>query len=223
MSQMLLIKYLFRDINMRQIVYFMYPILYGMTVFSLFSGSWLFFTIASVCFFFSMDCVLVQVKDRILDISKFYAIPKPLNRLLLDYFLYRLKISFLFSFLPSFLIGIVLLSWLQPPSAVMSQGEEWYFYYGLSVAISWIFYMLVSTPLLVGSFRSKAIVEVYKAPSNLFYLSFLISQFIFMNIALPVQFSIIIALYIIILLVILATGYNLLFKLLRKELMFPQH
>lgn len=193
-----------------------------MVLFSLFSGSWLFFIITSVCFFFSMDCVSVQVKNRILDISKFYATPKPLNRLFFDYFLYRLKISFLFSFLPSFLIGIILLSWLPPPTDVISQGREWYFYYSLSVTISWFFYMLVSTPLLVGSFRSKAIVEVYKAPSNLFYLTFLISQFILMNIALPVQLSTIITLYIVILIVILAIGYYLLLKLLLKEIVFPQ-
>lgn len=82
--------------------------------------------------------------------------------------------------------------------------------------------MLVSTPLLMGSFRSKAIVEVYKAPSLLFILSYLMAQLIMMNIAFPVQFSTIIALYAVILIVILAIGYYFLFKLLPKEIMFPQ-
>ena len=223
MNRMLLVKHLFRDINKRQIVYFIYPILYAMTFFSLFSGSWLFFTIVSVCFFFSMDCVLVQVKNRILDISKFYATPKPLNLLFFDYFLYRLKISFLFSFLPSFLIGFFLLLLPPPPTAVISKSPELYFYYSLSVTISWIFYLLVSTPLLVSSFRSKAIVEVYKAPAILFYLSFMISQFMLLGITLPVQFSTIIALYIVIFLVILAIGYYFLFKLIPKEIIFSQH
>ena len=191
-----------------------------MTVLWLFSfNSWLFFTIVSVCFFFTMDCVLVQVKNRILDISKFYATPKPLKRLFLDYFLYRLKISFLFSFLPSFLIGIVLLSWLQPSSAVLSQGGELYFYYCLSVTISWFFYMLVSTPLLVGSFRSKAIVEVYKAPAWLFYSGFLITHLVKME--LPIPLSVIIIIYPIMLLSILSIGYYFLFNLVRQEKIFP--
>lgn len=220
MSKSLSIKHLFRDINMRQIVYFIYPIIYVMTVLWLFSfNSWLFFTIVSVCFFFSMDCVLVQVKNRILDISKFYATPKPLNLLFFDYFLYRLKISFLFSFLPSFLIGFFLLLLPPPPTAVISQGGELYFYYSLSITISWIFYMLVSTPLLVGGFRSKAIVEVYKAPSWLFYLGFLITPLV--NMELPVPLSVIIIIYPIILLSIISIGYYFLFNLVRQEKIFP--
>lgn len=214
---MLLIKHLFRDINMRQIVYFIYPIMYGMTVLSFICNSWLFSAVISISFFFCMDVVLIQAKNRVLDISKFYAIPKPLNRLFFDYFLYRLKISFLFSFLPSFIIGITLYSSLAENFPLMARNKDLYFF--LFITLSWLFYMLMSTPLLPVVFRSKPALEVYKAAGFLFYLGFLITQLV--NMKIPVPLSAIIVIYPIILLSIISIGYYFLINLVRQEKIFP--
>ena len=212
------IKHLLRDIDARQIVYFIYPVLYGIAVLSLVYNSWLFFIIVSVSFYFSMDAVLVQSKNRFLDISKFYFIAKPLDRLFLDYLFYRLKISFIFSYLPSFVIGIFFFSDIAPKLHFISEKEA-YLYYLLYATLSWIFYILISTPMLSASFRSKSAIEVFKAPGYLFYFSFLITQL--KSIKLPVSFSSIVALYVIILLIIIIIGYYFLFKFIREERIFP--
>lgn len=214
----LFIKHLFRDINARQIVYFLYPILYGITVLSLACNSWLFFGIISISFFFSMDAVLIQSKNRILDISKFYAIPKSISLVLFEYYSYRIKISFLFSYLPALLIGATFLSGMAPLE--LMSGVNGYFHYFLSCTLSWILYILMSTPLLPAGFRSKSVIEVFKAPGYLFYLGFLITQMAKLNV--PIPFSTILVVYTIMLIGIVCLGYYYVVKLMSQDKIFPE-
>lgn len=215
---MLAIKHLFRDISARMIVYAGYPVLFAVTVLALTFNSWIFFAIMSISFFFSMDAVLVQSKHRFLDISNFYASPKSFIGLCSKYLGYRLRLSFILCYLPSLLIGAILL-YAEPIKSAIASDTAGLLMYVVSTTLSWLSYIIISTPLLIVAIRSTAGIEVFRAPGYLFYIGFLLIQLV--KIELPIPFTLVLPLYGAILLLILGIGYYLLFGLIRQQKIFP--
>jgi len=172
-----LFRVFFSDIYLRKIAYFVQPLIGGMLVFSIYiNSSPIYIVICSLSFFFCFDSIALKGPDLIIDISKFYFLPKSRSEIFIQYLKYRAFNSFILNLIPSLIIFTILHALLYNRLSEAVGSTPSTLYWALIFVVAWLLYIVTSTPMVILALRDKLFAQIILALCYPFYLGLLVYQ-----------------------------------------------